>query len=187
MASFPDPYFPISRTPRPSPADDRGCDGYAGAYSATGGLLIGAPGDPAGSPRGAIAGSQGPHGPGGCLSAPASAILGVAANLRPFGPCAPVGRSPAPCHCWPVTDNGHSEPPGSRDIRSPSRRRSRPHETVNGAIHVPSQAATSRLSHAPESAGISAAKRARYPRIEIGSDPSSLPFQIILNRRREGA
>ena len=61
----------------------------AGAYSATRGPLR-APGDPRGPPR-EPCGSQGPHGPGGCLSAPACGDFGP-------GPRFGIRHSPAVPH-----------------------------------------------------------------------------------------
>ena len=126
-----------------------GCDGYAGAYSATAELVAQLQETRAGLLE-SLVGSLGSR-PGGCLSAPACGDLCPAVNFGfPLRPVAralrshlePLGRSPAPRHCWRFAGNGHSRPPGPRAIRSPSRRRSLPRWTVNGPIPVPSQATT---------------------------------------------
>jgi len=109
----------------------------AGAYSATAGPVT-APGDPRGPPRERCR-SRGPHGPGGCLSAPAFGDLRPGPYFGfPLRPIAGASRS----HLEPLKAGSGSLPLlalcryrsartswiSSPPLGSPSRRRSLPRE-----------------------------------------------------------
>ncbi len=148
----------------------RRCDGYAGAsrqpggryHPAPGGAGCSLPGSPVGLPE-TLLGSR------GRLAAPASAIsvpeqsfgFPAAPSCRaPRSHLEPLGRSPAPRHCWRFDRKRlPSGPPGSRAIPLSFRAPPAATRTVNGPTHVPSQTTVRAGCHTRQAAGISPAHR----------------------------
>ena len=67
----------------------------------------------------------------------------------------PLGRSPAPRHCWHFTGNGCVRASRIRAIPLSFRAPPVATRTVNGPTHVPSQATVAVVSHSPGPPGIS--------------------------------
>ncbi len=96
--------------------------------------------------------------PGGCLPAPASAILSPGARLwcpalTRHRTLSREGRSPAPRHCWRLAGNGCIRASRISSHSLSFRAPPVPHWTVNGPIHVPSQTTVTACCHSPEPRG----------------------------------
>ncbi len=150
------------------PGVGRGCDGYAGASSATRGPVFSGPRRPG------RASSRAPSVKGlpGTLGVPWVAVrrprwrrflsratlwpVRSAPSLEPRGSgLEPFGGQRTPRHYWRFTASGWPGPPGSRALRKVLLPGAGRCHVKNGSIHVPSQAATREVCHTRRGPGIS--------------------------------
>ena len=155
----------------PGGEEARRCDGYAGASRQPGAGCPPAPGDPGGPPREPLRGSPGPCG-----------SPGLPCGARVAAICVPVRCFGFPLRSSCPERSDHTLSHSRRSARSapllaPRPQRSRPGlldlepsrlsfrapaaatMTVNGSIHVPSQATARAGCHTRQAAGISGAAR----------------------------